>query len=45
MPKLIELANGEARWTEDAFVFVADEDAIPETGDVILTLARITDCP
>jgi len=40
MPKLIELANGEARWTEDAFVNVADQDAIPDAGDVILSLAR-----
>ncbi len=40
MPKLIELVSGEARWAEDAFVNVADEDAIPETGDVILSLAR-----
>lgn len=40
MPKLIELTNGEARWAEDAFVNVTDEDAIPDTGDVILSLAR-----
>jgi len=40
MPKLIELADGGARWAEDAFVNVTDEDAIPETGDVILSLAR-----
>lgn len=40
MPRLIELANGEARWAEDAFVNVADEDAIPDAGDVILSLAR-----
>ena len=40
MPKLIELVGTEARWAEDAFVFVADEDAIPESGDVILSLAR-----
>jgi uncharacterized protein (DUF934 family) len=40
MPKLIELVEGQARWAEDTFVFVADEDAIPETGDVILSLAR-----
>jgi uncharacterized protein (DUF934 family) len=40
MPKLIELANGQAQWAEDAFVHVIDEDAIPETGDVILSLAR-----
>ena len=40
MPKLIELANGEARWAENAFVNVTDEDAIPDSGDVILSLAR-----
>ena len=40
MPKLIELVKGEARWADNTFVSVADEDAIPETGDVILSLAR-----
>lgn len=40
MPKLIELANGQAQWAENAFVNVTDEDAIPESGDVILSLAR-----
>lgn len=40
MPKLIELANGEARWAEDAFVNITDEDAVPDRGDVILSLAR-----
>lgn len=40
MPKLIELSNGEARWAEDAFVNVTDEDAVPDSGDVILSLAR-----
>lgn len=40
MPKLIELVENGARWAEDAFVFVADEDAIPESGDVVLSLAR-----
>jgi len=40
MSKLIELANGQARWAEDAFVNVTDEDAIPDAGDVILSLAR-----
>lgn len=40
MPRLIELANGQAQWAEDAFVNVTDEDAIPESGDVILSLAR-----
>lgn len=40
MPKLIELTDGQAHWAEDAFVNVTDEDAIPESGDVILSLAR-----
>lgn len=40
MPRLIELVDGEARWTEDGFAQIADEDAIPKTGDVILSLAR-----
>lgn len=40
MPRLIELKGGEARWIEDAFVYLTDEDAIPQTGDVILSLAR-----
>lgn len=40
MPRLIELVDGEARWTEDGFAQIADEDAIPETGDVILSMAR-----
>ncbi|ENZ81228.1 MULTISPECIES: DUF934 domain-containing protein [Caulobacter] len=40
MPRLIELVDGEARWTEDGFLQIVDEDAIPETGDVILSLAR-----
>lgn len=40
MPRLIELRDGEARWAEDAFVYLGDEDAVPEIGDVILSLAR-----
>lgn len=45
MPRLIKLAGGQggspqAQWAEDAFVHVADEDPTPETGDVILSLAR-----
>jgi len=40
MPRLIELADGQARWADDAFVNVTDEDAIPATGDVILSLTR-----
>ena len=40
MPRLIELTDGQARWAEDAFVNVTDEDAIPDAGDVILSLTR-----
>lgn len=40
MPRLIELTDGQARWADDAFVNVADEDAIPSSGDVILSLSR-----
>jgi uncharacterized protein (DUF934 family) len=40
MPKLIELVDGQARWAEDSFAHLADEDAIPAGGDVILSLAR-----
>jgi len=44
MPKLIKLhGHGEALhadWANEAFVTVADEDAIPASGGVILPLAR-----
>ncbi len=40
MPKLIELVGAEACWADDAFTHVTDEDATPETGDVIVSLAR-----
>jgi uncharacterized protein (DUF934 family) len=45
MPKLIKLhgdspANYHADWANDAYVTVADEDATPESGAVILSLAR-----
>ncbi|MFY8143549.1 MAG: DUF934 domain-containing protein, partial [Caulobacter sp.] len=39
-PKLIELVDGQARWAEDSFAHLADEDPIPSAGDVILSLAR-----
>ena len=41
MPKLVKLEGETARWADDAFVFVADEDQVPATGDVIVTLARL----
>lgn len=40
MPRLIELVDGQAAWAEDAFVSVTDDDAVPEAGDVIVSLAR-----
>ena len=40
MPKLIKLQNGVAAFADDSFVHVTDEDAIPEAGDVILSLTR-----
>jgi uncharacterized protein (DUF934 family) len=40
MPKLIKLENGVAAFADDSFVHVTDEDAIPEAGDVILSLTR-----
>lgn len=42
MPRLIKLADDQAAWADDAFVFVADEDAVPAAGDVIVTLARLS---
>jgi uncharacterized protein (DUF934 family) len=40
MPKLIKLTNGVAAFADDSFVHVTDEEAIPEAGDVILSLTR-----
>ena len=45
MPKLIRLrgdglANYHADWANDSFVNVADEDAIPAAGAVILSFSR-----
>ncbi|MDB5455961.1 MAG: hypothetical protein JWP92_1546 [Caulobacter sp.] len=39
MPTLIRLENGQARWAENSFVSVVDEDAVP-AGDVIVSLKR-----
>jgi uncharacterized protein (DUF934 family) len=41
MPRLIKLADDKAAWADDAFVFVADEDAVPATGDIVVTLPRL----
>jgi len=40
MPKLIKLHDGHAAFANDAYVTVADEDATPASGDVILPLER-----
>jgi uncharacterized protein (DUF934 family) len=40
MPRLIKLTDGVAAFADDSFANVTDEDAIPETGDVILSLTR-----
>ena len=40
MPKLIRLHGETADWANDSFRVVADEEAIPASGDVILPLAR-----
>ena len=37
---LIKLENGHFHTLDDAFVTVADEDAVPSTGGVILSFAR-----
>ena len=40
MPKLIKLIDGRPAWAEDPFLAVADEDAMPGQGGVILSLTR-----
>lgn len=40
MPKLIRLHGETADWANDSFKVVGEEDAIPVSGDVILSLAR-----
>jgi len=40
MPRLIEQRDGVMVAIDDAFVALGDEDAIPETGGVILSLTR-----
>ena len=39
MPMLIEMIDGTARGVEDGFVFVADDQDLPD-GDLIMSLAR-----
>lgn len=40
MPRLIRLSGRAARWAEDDFVSVGDEDVLPAAGGVILSFAR-----
>jgi uncharacterized protein (DUF934 family) len=40
MPKLIRIEDGQAVEAEDRFAFIADEEPAPETGDLIVSLAR-----
>ena len=40
MPRLIRLSGRAAAWAEDEFVHVADEDALPVDGAVILSFTR-----
>jgi uncharacterized protein (DUF934 family) len=41
MPKLIKLADGKASLVEDAFVVLSDEDEIPASGDIVVSLPRL----
>lgn len=41
MPTLIKLERDAAALAEDPFVFVADEAAIPASGDIIVSLPRL----
>ena len=41
MPKLIKLDGDAAAWAEDPFTFVADEDAVPAPGEIVVTMARL----
>ena len=40
MPRLIKVHGRSADWANDAFVHVPDEEPIPASGGVILSLAR-----
>jgi uncharacterized protein (DUF934 family) len=41
MSTLIKLINGEPSWANDPYVDLADEDAVPPEGGVIVSLARL----
>ena len=43
MPKLIKLHGGAADFANDAFVVATEEEGIPASGNVILTLAQFKD--
>ena len=40
MPTLIRIEDGHAAVAEDSFQFVGDEDQVPASGDVVVSLAR-----
>lgn len=41
MPTLVKLEGDTAGWAEDAFVFVADEEPVPASGDIVVSLNRL----
>ncbi len=41
MPSLIRIADNKAALVEDAFVFVADDQDVPATGDIVVSLPRL----
>jgi uncharacterized protein (DUF934 family) len=42
MLRLIKLAEDKASWVDDAFTFVADDADVPASGDIVVTLARLS---
>ena len=40
MPTLIRIESGQVQLAEDSFSFVGDEDQVPASGDVVVSLAR-----
>ncbi|HEY4030842.1 MAG TPA: DUF934 domain-containing protein [Caulobacteraceae bacterium] len=41
MSKLVKRDGDVAWWVEDEFVFVPDEEQVPATGDIIVTMGRL----
>ena len=41
MPTLIRLDGETARWAEDPFTFVPDEEPVPAKGDSVVSVARL----